>query len=147
MRWPAVLPALPAAAVLILVLLAAALLAGCGSAALNAYDVGLQAASVQSTAAEAAFLARGAAQGHDTEPFVRTHASELAQSAGAAARELDAAQAASGLRGRVRALARVSAATAAQLTRLAAAADDRALAAAVAARCAVLAGRAKELTP
>ena len=113
----------------LLLLAAGGFLAGCGGVALNAYDVRLEAASVQATAAEAALVARGAADGRSTRPFVRVRATELAQRAATEADLLASAQAPSGLDGHVRELTRLSRETAARLRRLAAASGDQALAA------------------
>jgi hypothetical protein len=142
------LPIGPAVVALVLVLLllaAAGFLAACGSATLNAYEVKLTAAGVQSTAAEAALLAGGAARGHSTQPFVRAHAGELAQSASSTTQQLASARAGPALAASVRELARISAVTQHLLERLAGSPGDRALAASVAVRCSALAERAKRI--
>jgi hypothetical protein len=68
------------------------LLAGCGSSTLSAKSLQKSAEAVQSSAAEAALVADGVAQGRTTGPFVSVHAPELASAASKEATSLRSAK-------------------------------------------------------
>jgi len=90
------------------VLGAVVVLAGCGSASLTPKSLEQSAEAVQSSAAEAALVADGVAEGRTTGPFVSVHAPELASAASSQAKTLRSAQGPGDLRAKADELARVA---------------------------------------
>jgi hypothetical protein len=84
------------------------LLAGCGSGSLTQKSLEQSAEAVQSSAAEAALVADGVADGRTTGPFVSVHAPELASAASKEATTLRSAQGPGELRAKADELARVA---------------------------------------
>jgi len=86
----------------------AVLLAGCGSSSLSQKSLHKSAEAVQSSAAEAALVADGVADGRTTGPFVSVHAPELATAASTQAKSLRSATGPADLKRKAAELARVA---------------------------------------
>ena len=92
----------------VLALCLAVLAAGCGSSSRSQKSLLKSAEAVQSSAAEAALVADGVADGRTTGPFVSVHAPELASAASTEAKALRAAKGSGGLRAKANELADVA---------------------------------------
>jgi hypothetical protein len=107
------------------VLLAVALLVGCGGGEVTADSLKKDAEAVQSAAAEGALLAADAAEGRTAGPFLRVHAEELAAETAKVARKLEQAQARGAVQAKARKAFRLARDVEEALTRLAGEPDDR----------------------
>jgi hypothetical protein len=119
------------------------LVSGCEP--LTADELGQEAATIHSTAAEGALLADGVAMERTTSPFVRAHAEELAGATDASARKLHDATVPDDLRAAVRRAIALATRTSSALGDLALSPSDPERAAAIEARLKRLAAQADQL--